>query len=64
MPIMHAARALGATLTGTPTAVTMPAMPVAVKTPAHPVVVAPPAPGAEGTWQCESPEFRPNPTTA
>ncbi len=56
MPIMHAARALGATLTGTPTAVTMPAMPVAVKTPAHPVVVAPPAPGAEGTWQCESQE--------
>lgn len=51
-PIMHAARALACTLTGTPTAVVYPAMPVVVKTPAMPVVVAPPA-SAEGAWEVE-----------
>ena len=51
-PIMHAARALASTLTGTPTAVVYPAMPVVVKTPAMPVVVAPPA-SAEGAWELE-----------
>jgi len=51
-PIMHAARALACTLTGTPTAVVYPAMPVVVKTPAMPVVVAPPA-SAEGAWELE-----------
>lgn len=51
MPIMHAARALGATLAGKPTPVAFPVMPVAVKTPAHPLVVAPPAPGQRGAWQ-------------
>ena len=53
-PLMAAARALGKTLAGEPTAVTYPAMPVTIKTPACPVVVAPPAPGAEGDWQIES----------
>lgn len=51
-PIMHAARALARTLSGTPTAVVYPAMPVVVKTPAMPVVVAPPAAG-EGAWELE-----------
>jgi len=49
LPIMHAARALAKTLTGTPTAVVYPAMPVVVKTPAVPVVVCPP-PSLSGTW--------------
>lgn len=52
MPIMHAAKALGATLAGTPTAVNFPAMPVAIKTPALPIVLVPPPPGASGTWHC------------
>ncbi|AZN36355.1 NAD(P)/FAD-dependent oxidoreductase [Iodobacter ciconiae] len=51
MPIMHCARALAATLAGTPTPVKYPAMPVQIKTPACPTVVAPPAPGAQGQWQ-------------
>jgi len=54
-PIMHAARALARTLTGTPTSVAYPAMPVVVKTPALPVVVAPPA-GPEGAWELDAAE--------
>ena len=54
MPIMHAARALGATLGGKPTLVSFPAMPVMVKTPACPTIVSPPAPGAAGEWQVEA----------
>ncbi len=50
MPIMHAARALAATLSGKPTAVAYPAMPVLVKTPACPTVVSPPPAGVAGTW--------------
>ena len=53
MPIMHAARALGATLAGKPTAVSFPAMPVMVKTPACPTIVSPPAPSAVGEWKIE-----------
>ena len=53
MPIMHASRALGATLGGKPTAVSFPAMPVLVKTPACPTIVAPPAAGAVGEWKIE-----------
>lgn len=53
MPIMHAARALGATLGGKPTPVSFPAMPVLVKTPACPTIVSPPAPGAAGEWKVE-----------
>jgi rubredoxin-NAD+ reductase len=53
MPIMHAARALAATLAGRRTAVTYPAMPVLVKTPACPTVVAPPSNGAIGEWLIE-----------
>lgn len=51
MPIMHAARALGRTLSGEPARVSYPAMPVLVKTPLHPVVVAPPPAGAAGAWR-------------
>lgn len=49
-PLMAAARALGKTLAGEPTAVTYPAMPVTIKTPACPTVVAPPPQNADGEW--------------
>jgi rubredoxin-NAD+ reductase len=49
-PLMAAARALGKTLAGEPTAVSYPAMPVTIKTPACPTVVAPPPRDAEGEW--------------
>jgi len=52
-PLMVQARALAATLTGTPTPVIYTAMPVMVKTPAHPVAVLPPKIGAAGGWQVE-----------
>jgi len=52
-PLMVQARALAATLTGTPTPVAYPPMPVMVKTPAHPVAVLPPKPGASGSWKVE-----------
>jgi rubredoxin-NAD+ reductase len=52
-PLMVQARALAATLTGTPTPVVYPAMPVMVKTTAHPVAVLPPKLGADGGWQVE-----------
>lgn len=51
MPIMHAARALAKTLSGTDTPVSYPAMPVVVKTFSHPTVVSPPPAGAQGTWE-------------
>jgi len=51
MPIMTAARALGASLAGTQTEVVFPVMPVAVKTPDLPLLLAPPAPGVTGEWQ-------------
>lgn len=50
LPLMQQARALGATLAGTPTPVHYPAMPVLVKTPAWPTVVCPPPAGALGAW--------------
>ncbi len=52
-PLMVQARALAATLTGTPTRVIYPAMPVMVKTPAHPVAVLAPKIGVAGSWQVE-----------
>jgi rubredoxin-NAD+ reductase len=51
MPLMAQARALAATLNGTPTPVAYPAMPVTVKTPAWPTVVCPPPAATEGLWQ-------------
>jgi rubredoxin-NAD+ reductase len=53
LPLMQQARALAATLAGTPTAVAYPAMPVVVKTPACPAVVCPPPAAAGGAWQAE-----------
>jgi rubredoxin-NAD+ reductase len=50
LPIMAQARALGATLAGTPTKLIYPAMAVTVKTPACPTVVCPPPTEAEGSW--------------
>lgn len=52
-PLMLQARALAATLTGTPTPVAYPPMPVMVKTPAHPVAVLPPRIGAAGSWKVD-----------
>jgi rubredoxin---NAD+ reductase len=54
MPIMQQARALAATLAGTPTALIYPAMPVVVKTPACPTVVCPPPADAGGDWSVQS----------
>lgn len=51
MPLMQQARALAATLAGTPTPVVYPAMPVMVKTPACPTVVCPPPMAAAGEWR-------------
>ena len=50
MPIMSAAKALAATLTGSPTRVVFPLMPIAIKTPALPIMVAAPPPGTPGDW--------------
>jgi rubredoxin-NAD+ reductase len=55
MPIMHAAKALAASLAGQPTPVQFPLMPVAIKTPALPLVVAPAAPGMAGQWAQSEP---------
>jgi len=52
-PLSAAARALGATLTGTETAVVYPGMPVGIKTPACPVNVAAVPRDAEGDWHIE-----------
>ncbi len=49
-PLLQQARALAATLAGTPTPVNYPAMPVTVKTPVLPLTVAPPAPNQPGQW--------------
>ncbi len=50
-PIMHQARALGATLTGTLSQVNYPTMPIIVKTPTMPVVIASPQQGVAGDWK-------------
>ena len=54
MPIMSAARALAATLAGTPTALAFALMPVSVKTPALPLVVATAQAGLAGSWTAAS----------
>jgi rubredoxin-NAD+ reductase len=51
---MNAARALAATLAGTPTQLNFPLMPVSGKTPALPIVVVPAVPGQTGRWVAES----------
>jgi rubredoxin-NAD+ reductase len=55
MPIMNAAKALAATLTGRRTAVVFPLMPVAIKTPALPIVVAAAPAGVRALWQATEP---------
>lgn len=55
MPIMHAGKALAATLAGQPSPLQFPLMPVAIKTPALPLVVAPAAPGTAGQWAQSEP---------
>jgi rubredoxin-NAD+ reductase len=52
-PLLVQARALAATLAGTPTPVVYAPMPVMVKTPAHPVAVLAPRIGAAGSWKVE-----------
>jgi len=54
MPIMNAARALAATLAGTPTPLVFPLMPVSIKTPALPTVVAAPHPALAGSWVAQA----------
>lgn len=56
MPVMTAARALAATLAGTPTEVVFPLMPVSIKTPAWPIVVAAAHPATAGHWEAEGGE--------
>jgi rubredoxin-NAD+ reductase len=53
-PIMVAARALAATLTGTATPIEFGPMPVVVKTPACPVTVLPPPARAPGRWEAQA----------
>lgn len=55
MPIMHAAKALAATLVGTSTVLEFPLMPVAIKTPAMPLVVVAAHPSIAGQWQADDP---------
>jgi rubredoxin---NAD+ reductase len=52
LPIMHAARALARTLSGTLTRIEFPVMPVIVKTPAVPAVVVTPL-AQDGRWTVE-----------
>jgi rubredoxin---NAD+ reductase len=53
-PILVAAKAMAATLAGTPTRIVFPAMPVTVKTPLFPVFVLAPPAGTEGDWIADS----------
>jgi rubredoxin-NAD+ reductase len=53
LPLMAQARALAATLAGTPTDLVLPALPVVVKTPCLPSVVCPPPLGATGAWHVQ-----------
>lgn len=55
-PLVACARALAATLTGTPTQVRYGAIPVAVKTTLRPTVVCPPPASAAGEWHIEATE--------
>jgi rubredoxin---NAD+ reductase len=50
MPVLQAAKTLGATLAGDRTSVAFPVMTVSVKTPTLPIVTATPALGRKGTW--------------
>ena len=54
MPLMNAAKALAATLSGTKTELVFPLMPVSIKTPALPIVVAAAHPSLAGNWVIEA----------
>jgi rubredoxin-NAD+ reductase len=56
LPIMNAARALAATLTGTATELVFPLMPVSIKTPALPIVVSAAHPALAGDWIADAAE--------
>jgi rubredoxin-NAD+ reductase len=56
MPIMHAAKALAATLSGTRTELAFPLMPVSIKTPALPIVLAAAHPTLAGNWIADATE--------
>jgi rubredoxin-NAD+ reductase len=56
MPIMSAAKALAATLSGTRTELVFPLMPVSIKTPALPIVVASAHPALAGAWIADAAE--------
>ncbi|PLZ03097.1 FAD-dependent oxidoreductase [Burkholderia sp. WAC0059] len=49
-PVLIAAKAMAATLLGTPTRIAFPPMPVSVKTPLYPVTVLPPPADTAGDW--------------
>jgi rubredoxin-NAD+ reductase len=51
-PMLTAARAIGATLAGTPTPIDLKADAVLVKTPSCKLALAPPPPGSSGEWVC------------
>jgi rubredoxin-NAD+ reductase len=57
LPIMHAAKALAATLAGNRTELVFPLMPVAIKTPALPIVVSAAHPALQGSWVAEAAEL-------
>lgn len=52
-PMLAAARAIAATLTGMPARIDLAPQPVLVKTPSCPLALAPPAPGTTGVWNCD-----------
>ncbi|MGZ3182667.1 MAG: NAD(P)/FAD-dependent oxidoreductase [Telluria sp.] len=52
-PLLAAARAIAATLAGTPTPIALKSEPVVVKTPSYRLALLPPAPGTEGAWHDE-----------
>ncbi|WP_180815300.1 MULTISPECIES: NAD(P)/FAD-dependent oxidoreductase [Ralstonia] len=52
-PVLVAAKAMAATITRTPTAITFPLMPVTVKTPRYPVAVLRPSVDQVGMWLAE-----------
>jgi rubredoxin-NAD+ reductase len=56
LPIMHAAKALAATLTGNRTELVFPLMPVSIKTPALPIVVSTAHPSTLGAWVADAAE--------
>ncbi|MDR3391386.1 MAG: FAD-dependent oxidoreductase [Sulfuriferula sp.] len=56
LPLMAQARALAATLSGTPTNVAYPAMPVVVKTPACPIALAAPSVPDSASWTVDCQE--------